>query len=255
MPSHRGQFIRGVYAGFPIFLGYFPIAVAFGIISKTAGLGLGVTTAFSVFVFAGASQFIALSMAGLGISIGEITAAVFLINLRHLLMSASLASKLDKKTVLLPFAAFGVTDETFAVASSAAVPSGTTGEEGKITELYLCALNVTAYAGWVSGTAGFISGSLLPDKLQISLGILLYVMFVCLLVPSARKSRKAALIAILSGCINIILNQATALNPGWCIIISVIAAASFPFFSGFSGKKGCRKNPKETETVKKGETI
>jgi 4-azaleucine resistance transporter AzlC len=219
------QFRKGIISGFPIFLGYFPIAVAFGIISKTTGLNLPGTISFSVFVFAGASQFIALNMLSISASIGEITAAVFLINLRHFLMSASLAAKLKNRSVLTLFAAFGVTDETFAVASSDR-------DRRTLTDKYMAGLNLTAYTGWVSGTAaGFLSGSLLPDRLKASLGILLYVMFVGILIPAVKKNRKALFTALLAGAVNIILNNATSLNSGWCIVISIITAASAPLLS------------------------
>ena len=230
MNENSRQLGKGIVSGFPIFLGYFPIAVAFGIISKTTGLSLLQTISFSVLIFAGASQFIALNMLSIGASFGEITAAVFLINLRHLLMSASLAAKLKYRSVLTPFAAFGVTDETFAVASSEAIAEAMP-DSGKktLTDIYMAGLNLTAYAGWVSGSAaGYLSGSLLPERLKASLGILLYVMFVGILVPAVKKNSLALFTALLAGAVNIVLDNATSLNSGWCIVISIIASSSAP---------------------------
>jgi predicted branched-subunit amino acid permease len=98
-----------------------------------------------------------------------------------------------------------------------------------LTDIYMSGLNLTAYAGWVSGSAaGFMSGSILPDTLKASLGILLYVMFVGILVPAVKKNSRALFTALFAGAVNIILDSATGLNSGWCIVISIITAASAP---------------------------
>ncbi|MDY0406272.1 AzlC family ABC transporter permease [Virgibacillus sp. 179-BFC.A HS] len=52
---------RGIAVGFPIMIGYLPIAIAYGVLAKQAGLTLVELTMMSVFVFAGASQFMALT--------------------------------------------------------------------------------------------------------------------------------------------------------------------------------------------------
>ncbi|MGE5606067.1 MAG: AzlC family ABC transporter permease, partial [Bacteroidota bacterium] len=153
--SNKQGVKRGFAAGFPVFVGYFPVAVAFGILSKTTGLSVGDSVAFSVLVFAGASQFMALNLIKAGAAFSGIIFATLLLNLRHLLMSASLAAKIaapDKRW--LPAVAFGVTDETFAVSATNYGPLGIP---------FLLALEGTAYLGWVGGTLmGYLAGSILP---------------------------------------------------------------------------------------------
>ena len=217
MQSSKSQFFQGFAAGIPVLLGYFPIAVTFGLLSKSAGLALAETVFFSAAVFAGASQFIALNMINLGAAAGEIIVTVFLINLRHILMSASLALKIPKPGRIIPLTAFGVTDETFALNSL---------RPGSLKAAFVTGVNTAAYSGWVSGTAsGFLAGKFIPEKMQASLGILLYVMFISILVPEIKKNRKSLSAAGFSAVINFILLKTTPFNSGWCIVISIVSAS------------------------------
>src|SRR5665648_872086 len=102
----------------PIVFGYVPVAIAFGILSKTIGLSLLETTLISLIVYSGAAQFMFLNLLIVGVGPIEIIVTTFLINFRHFLMSVSLASKLNSTNKRwFPLLAFGVTDETFAVVS------------------------------------------------------------------------------------------------------------------------------------------
>ena len=171
---------EGITAGLPVFAGYFPIAVTFGLMAASMNINMRETLAFSIFVFAGASQFVGLNMISSGIGAGEIVLTVFLLNFRHFLMSASVSSKAAFKKPLIPVIAFGITDETFAIASM---------RQGNLTESYMLGLNFTSYAGWVIGTlTGFIAGDFLPAVLQESISICLYSMFVAILIPAVKKT-------------------------------------------------------------------
>lgn len=104
--------------GVPIIMGFIPIAMVFGILSKSAGITLVESLGFSMIVFAGASQFIALNLLIAGARIGEIVLTTLLINFRHFLFAASLSPKLTKHMKkATPLIAFGHTDEIFSVAS------------------------------------------------------------------------------------------------------------------------------------------
>lgn len=208
----------GVKASIPLFIGYFSIAIAFGILSKGAGLNLVETLSFSFIVFAGASQFIAVSMITMGASAAEIIMTTFFLNFRHFLMSSSLSTKIEfSNSLYKPIVAFFVTDETFSVASFA---------EGRLTEKYMLVLQVLSYLGWGTGTgAGYILGSIMPPMLQQSMNIGLYAMFVALLVPEIKKTRKAIILATLSGIINSILVSIFGFPQGWAIVISIIVVS------------------------------
>ncbi|KPC99332.1 Inner membrane protein YgaZ [Geobacillus sp. BCO2] len=86
-------FRQGVQAGATIAIGYMPIALAFGLLAKTTGLTFAETVLMSIVVFAGASQYIALSLLSAGTGVFEIVLTTFVLNIRHFLMSASLNEK------------------------------------------------------------------------------------------------------------------------------------------------------------------
>jgi len=211
-------YIDGLRAAIPVFTGYFPIAVTFGLLAASVNMSFLHTFSFSALVFAGASQFVALNMIKAGIGAGEIALAVFLLNFRHFLMSASISSRVKLNKLVIPVIAFGVTDETFAVASM---------QKRELSEGYMLALNLTSYSGWVAGTVtGFIAGDFLPPLLQESISICLYAMFIAILMPEVKQSLKAGVVALLAGLINTVLSYSGIISAGWAIILSIIAAAS-----------------------------
>lgn len=219
MKQHQLSFSDGIKDGIPICMGYFPIAMTFGILSKGALLTFMETIAFSFIVFAGASQFIAVSMIAAGAGGFEIILMTLFLNFRHFLMSASIATKIEKiKPLLKPLIAFQMTDESFSVASFS---------KGNLSEKYMIAMQNIAYLGWGSGTAvGFLIGSVLPDLLQKSMQIGLYAMFVALLMPEIKKSSKALVLAGLSGILNAGMQKMFHLQQGWSIVISIVVVST-----------------------------
>lgn len=209
------SFRDGVVDGLPIVIGYLPIAMAFGILSKTTGVTMVDSILFSFLVFAGASQFIALNLLFVGAGMGEIILTTLLLNFRHFLMSASLATRMTTDVKRWsPFIAFGITDEIFSVASF---------KEGTLAKEYMLSLELVAYSAWVGGTAlGYLVGGILPGVVKISMGVALYAMFAAILIPEMKKSTKAAILAGFAGIVNTCLKYFFALPQGWSIVISII---------------------------------
>ena len=116
MPHTKSKIRQGLVAGWPICLGYIPIGLAFGVLAQKADLNPLQIGLMSLVVFAGSSQFIAISMLSSGAGLAPIVATTFMVNLRHLLMSSALSVHLQhiRKKALALFA-YGVTDESFAI--------------------------------------------------------------------------------------------------------------------------------------------
>ncbi len=214
----RGDFFRGVRTAIPILIGYFPAAMTYGLIAKNMDIDLLHTCLMSIMVFAGASQFMALNLIKSGIATGEIIIATLLMNFRHFLMSASLSSKLEHKPRFLPIMAFGITDETFAIAST---------REHELSGGFLIGLEFVAYLSWNAGTAvGHTLGRVLPHAIQRSLGIALYALFIAILVPAAKRSVRAAVIALLAAGFHVLASGLEIVSSGWNIIIAILAGAA-----------------------------
>ncbi len=217
--SLKSEWRRGVRAAMPIAMGYFPIAVTFGLLAKSSGLGFGISILMSLFVYSGASQFLTVGMLAAGTPFIAVVAANLILNLRHVVMSTSLARRyrLEKR---LPAAivSFGITDETFVVASNEKSPFVSTG--------FLFGLNATAYASWAAGTAaGAVFTAWIPEDLAASMGVALYAMFIALLVPSMKKSRNVTAVAITGAALSWVFSL--PLGPGWSIVPATLLAALF----------------------------
>lgn len=213
------SFIYGLISGLPVVIGYLPVAVAFGLLSKTVHVSFKDTFLFSSMVYAGASQFMALDLIKAGMATGSILLATFLLNLRHLMMSASLSVKLKGiKRAWLPFVAFGVTDETFSIASLSDRPLNT---------VYLITMQAVSYGSWVCGTViGYLVGSILPDSVQNSLGIGLYAMFAAILVPEIKKSSNILFLALTSGILYVFISYFKLLPSSWVLIVTIIVSSA-----------------------------
>lgn len=83
-------FLKGFRAGLPIAIGVASYGLVFGILSREAGLDLWSSLSMSLFVFAGASQFVALDMWITPLPIFAIIMTTFVVNMRHILMGAVL---------------------------------------------------------------------------------------------------------------------------------------------------------------------
>lgn len=209
---------EAIIIGLPIVIGYFPIAMAFGLLSKNTSISFRDTSLLSMMVYAGASQFMALDLMSAGVTAANIILATFLLNLRHMMMSASLAVEfkgIPKK--YLPVLAFGITDETFSVISF---------NKEKITLPFVFTINVLAYCSWALGTmVGYAVGEILPVSLQTSLSIGLYAMFASLLFPEIKKSRNILFLSIISALIYILIFYSNIFTSGWDIILGIIVSS------------------------------
>ncbi len=215
------HFHRGLLAGLPVAIGYLPIAVAFGVISRTAGVPHLAAVLMSLLVFAGASQFVAVELLAAGAAFPGIVATTFFVNLRHILMSATVSRKLpDLSRSWLAVLAFGITDESFSLLS--------TDRRSRLSGYYVLGVIILPYLAWVTGSlVGVMLGGQLPEILESSMEIALYAMFLGLIVPEITSSSsrfKIALIALLLSSISY-WNPLFDVSEGWRITLSTATAA------------------------------
>lgn len=209
---------KGLKMGFPIVIGYAPVAATFGLICKTSGFSLFETFSFSFFIFAGASQFMGVNLIMLGVSFPSIVLTTFLVNLRHFLMSSAISKRLDKNCErLIPIIAYGITDETFSISSLT---------KGKIKAEYILSLEFITHLAWYGfSVLGYIFGEILPKDLSSSMGIAIYALFIAMIIPQMKSSKYVTIIVILSGVINSIAKMITFIPKGWSIIIAIVISA------------------------------
>jgi len=217
---------RGFAQGLPIYLGYIPIAIAYGVLATQSGLTIGETTLMSAFVYAGASQFMGVNMVAQGALFMQIVIATFVLNFRHFILSLSLMNRLKHFPLRVKaLLSVTLTDESFAVSMAQE------DEEKKGNSIYFyLTMFLVAYFSWVVGSLfGAVIGDVLPSALSDSMGIALYAMFIGLLIPSVKKEWKFGLIAVISMLLNFILINYLGFSDeleGWAIVIATLAASS-----------------------------
>lgn len=210
---------EGARRGFPIVLGYLPLGFAFGVLALQNGIPGYAAVLMSLCVFAGSGQFIAVGMWGNGASPTSIIVTSLAVNLRYLLMCASLAPWLAPFSRLQRILfGFEIVDESFALHSMAA----RRGEAPRPPLVY--ALNMTAHSGWIAGTfLGVISGELLGDSGKLGLDYALPAMFLALLVPLC-ADRLHLVLGLFSAALAVGLTLGGA--GSWSVIIATVITAT-----------------------------
>jgi 4-azaleucine resistance transporter AzlC len=215
--SHiQTTFLPGLKAGWPICLGYLPIGLAFGVLAQKAGLGPVEIGLMSLLVFAGSSQFIAVSMLSSGATIISIVLTTFIVNLRHFLMSSALTVYLGRsKRRILTLFAYGVTDESFAVNLAKY-------NEGNWDLNRAFVVNHAANITWIISTIlGGYAGQFIPAR-AFGIDYALTAMFICLLIFQLRR-RIHILTAGVAGLSAVIIALVVPGN-SYIVLASILAA-------------------------------
>ena len=216
----RKAFLKGLSDGLPIGLGYFSVAMGFGILAVNLKISAFFAWLISATNLTSAGQAAGVEVIAACGTLIEMALTQLVINLRYSLMGFSLTQKLDDsfttpKRLLL---SFGITDEIYAVAI---------GQKGKISPSYMAGLIVIPFIGWTSGTlAGAFASQVLPDIISNVMGIMLYGMFIAVFVPACKKSRPVLLAVVISAAASIIFKYLlTFVSGGFSIIFSALIAS------------------------------
>ncbi|MBQ7883451.1 MAG: AzlC family ABC transporter permease [Phascolarctobacterium sp.] len=221
--NFKTEFINGMRAGSPIIFGFIPVGIAFAIMARQAGFSILQTCGFSINVYAGASQMMAVGMHNQGASIFAIILATFFLNFRHLIMSTCVFERMQPASSKLKLlASFGVTDESFALF--------TTEKEERCTIAYFLGMNCVMYTSWNLGTCiGAIASDFLPVIITASFGIAFYAMFIALLTPNIKTNFRLGILVVLTAICNTALVQ--IIPPSWAMIISTLVCAFIGIFT------------------------
>ena len=215
--TQRG-WLAGASHAVPIVMGYIPIGLAFGVLAQKAGLSALNTLLMSLLVYAGSAQLIAVGLFGVGAPPLSIILTTFVVNLRHLLMSAAVAPHL-RRWRKLELAAFAheLTDETFAVHAARFVS-----ESPRQAQVF--GTNTTSQAAWILGTGlGVLMGQVIADVKPLGLDYALPAMFVALLVIQI-KDRVQIAVAVLTGAASVILLLGGVSR--WHVIVATLIGAT-----------------------------
>lgn len=196
MSDARRAFFAGVRAEVPILLGVVPFGLIYGITALAAGIPPLLAQAMSWIVFAGSAQFVIAQLVGGGAPALVIVVTAFVVNLRHVLYSASVAPYVQ---ALAPgwkrLLAYLLTDEAYAVV----ITQFRQEPEGPGKRWYFLGAGLALWATWQASTAvGIFLGASIPASWPLDFALPLT--FLALAVPAIRD-RATAAAAVAAGVI------------------------------------------------------
>ncbi|MDR5831794.1 AzlC family ABC transporter permease [Caballeronia sp. LP006] len=162
-------------------VGAAPFGVIFGTLVTASPLTLWHGQLMSLAVFAGSAQFIAIGMIAGHASFIVIWATTFVINLRHVLYSATLAPYVAHLPARWRWALSGLlTDEVFAVAYAHYQKRA----PGEIGPHYFFGSGLSMYLNWQLWTlVGLLFGAAFPGLKSLGLDFAMVATFIAIIVP------------------------------------------------------------------------
>lgn len=180
---------RGLLAASPLAPGVAAFGLLYGMMARQAGFRPWEALAMSMMVHAGSAQFTALGMWGIA-GAASIILTTLVVNLRHLLMGASVAPYLRGLHPLWKaLLALWMSDESYALAIAAY-------ERGQGSHWYFLGANCGIYLVWIlSGLLGALLGSAIPDPARYGLDLVFPLAFSGLTMAFV-KDRIGAVVAL-----------------------------------------------------------
>lgn len=140
----------------PVMAGFLSLGIAFGILLREAGYGVGWSFMMSLLIYAGSAQFLCVELMAAGAALPQVALLTFLLNFRHFFYGLTMITRY-KGVKHKGYLIFGLTDETYALLSSDQCP------EGVKRESYYLAVTLLNQCYWVLGSViGSIAGSMIP---------------------------------------------------------------------------------------------
>ncbi len=218
------EFAGGMRAMAPLTVAVMPIGLVFGALAAANGLSSLEVTLMSALVFAGGSQFVAMDIWAHPASWGALAFSALLVNIRHVLMSASIGTKMPAFSIPAKYAAMLLlADEIWAMAELRA-------ERTQLTPAWYAGLAIPFYCIWVlASLAGSIAGTLLGDPTTVGLDFAFPAVFT-VLVMGFWKGRETGAVLAASAAAAVFAHQ---LLPGvWYIAAGAAAGVVATLFMG-----------------------
>ena len=193
-------FLRGARDILPLILAAIPFGIVYGAMGQSLGLTSWQVMGMSIFVFAGSSQFIAVTLLASAAALPVIAMTVFIVNLRHMLYAASLMPTATKLPALLRVPmGFWLTDEAYAVVANRLRGKH---DDGKGFYSYYIGAALIMYLNWQLCTwIGITVGEKVPDMTNWGLDVAMVVAFIGIVVPALQRFAHWACAVTSAACI------------------------------------------------------
>ncbi len=185
----------------PVLTGFLFLSIAYGILMDSKGYGVGWTALFSLIVFAGSAQYMAISFLTSVFNPMYALLMTLMLNARHLFYGISMLERYKDAGKFKPYLIFGMCDETFSITCSVELPEGV---DRNWFFFFITLLNQTY---WVLGS---ILGGLLGPMISFNtkgLDFVLTALFLVIFLGQwkSSKDRNPALIGLVCSLISLII--------------------------------------------------
>ena len=185
------EFLAGARDTIPMMVGAAPFGVIFGTLVTSGPLSPWLGQLMSVAVFAGSAQCIALGLIASNASFAVVWATTLIVNLRHVLYSATLAPYVSHLPLRWRLVLGGLlTDEVFAVAWAhfRRRPPG-----DDVSPYHFLGSGVAMYLNWQIWTVvGLLFGAAFPALQSLGLDFAMVATFIAIVVPQLVALRYVA---------------------------------------------------------------
>lgn len=230
----RDEFRDGLAALLPIAVAMIPFALILGANGAARGLSVLEVVLMSALVFAGSAQFLAIDLWSQPAPWAALGFAALLINLRHVLMGASLSAKLARfGRVGRYVSAFFMVDEIWAVAERRAL-------DRPLSPAFYAGAALLLYVNWIALTGiGAALGALVEDPAAFGFDFAFTAIFIGL-VAGFWKGRSTLAVVAASAAASILVRRLLP-DGGWFVVAGALAGVGVAALqAGDAGRESAR---------------
>lgn len=216
---YRRAFQAAFPATVPVLMGYLSIGIAFGLMLQAIGYNFIWAFFMSLTIYAGSGQYMGVDLLDTGAALVSVAVMTLILNFRHLVYGLSMLEKFKGMGLKKLYMIFSLTDETYALLSSARVP------ERVDPHAYYFAIAVLDHLYWIAGSViGSVAGALIHFNTQ---GIEFAMTALFLVIAVDQWQTYQSHLPALLGCgitvVSLVVLGADAmLIPALCVIIAAL---------------------------------
>ena len=168
----------------PVLMGYLAIGIAFGLMLQEIGYNFIWAFFMSLTIYAGSGQYLGVTLLSAAAGLGTVALMTLLINFRHLVYGLSMLEKFRGMGWRKLYMIFSLTDETYALLSSAQAPVGVNPKS------FYFAIAVLDQSYWILGSViGAVAGAVIPFSTE-GVDFAMTALFVVIAVEQWKTYRK-----------------------------------------------------------------
>ncbi len=140
----RDDLAAALRTTWPVLLGYLPLGAAFGVLLVAAGFPWWWAPIWSVFMYAGSMQYLAVDLVAGGAGLAQAAVATFFVNFRHVFYGLSFPLDKVRGRAARAYSVHALTDEAYAVLAPY--------RSRPATSRFLVASQVLCHTYWITGS-------------------------------------------------------------------------------------------------------